>query len=147
MFFCTTETLHVPMDMILWIKDGHAYMHTLTYGILHQNAYRPLPTTKTFTDLKNAYLLLVSLPPRKRLPISKSLTCLPHLLWPQTIVIPKRHSRDFFIYKVWSLISGFIFFLPNKFYTGFYKKLKAILIFWSTFFFRHIFEVELVWCF
>ena len=42
-------------------------MHTLTYGMLHQYAYRPLPTTKTLTDLKNAYLLLVSIPPRKRL--------------------------------------------------------------------------------
>ena len=73
MFFYTTETWHVPMDTILWKKDGHAYMHTFTYGMLHQNAYRPLPTTKTLTDLKNAYLLLVSLPPWKHLPPEKRL--------------------------------------------------------------------------
>ena len=73
-------------------------------------AFGKLTSTITLTNLKNAYLLLVSLPPRRRLPTSKTLTCLPnaylpttypvatnaylltclpHALWPQTIVMPK----------------------------------------------------------
>ena len=35
-------------------------MHKFTYGMLHQNASRPLPTTKTLTDVKNAYMLTTS---------------------------------------------------------------------------------------
>ena len=41
-------------------------------------AFGKLTSTITLTNLKNAYLLLVSLPPRKRLPTSKTLTCVPN---------------------------------------------------------------------
>ena len=54
-------------------------------------AFGKLTSTITLTNLKNAYLLLVSLPPRKRLSTSKTLTCLPNALWPQTIVMPKTY--------------------------------------------------------
>ena len=72
-----------------WV-EGH-----LSKLLVRLPTSKTLTCTKTLTEHKNAYLLLVSLPPRKRLPISKTLTCLPNALWTQTIVMPELQGSFF----------------------------------------------------